>query len=171
MEINFDDKFYKDVLNALADPIFVKDKNHNWILLNDAFCKFMGKGREELIGKSDYDFFPKNEADVFWNKDEEVFNSEKENINEENFTDSTGKTHVIMTKKTIYRDKNNEKILVGIISDITERKLVENNLIMKNKELERTNRLMIDRELKMIELKKKYKELENKKSEINENSK
>lgn len=149
-----------DVINSVADPIFVKDKNHNWILLNDAFCKFMGRKREELIGKSDHDFFPKSEADVFWDKDEEVLNSEKENINEENFTDSNGKTHVIVTKKNAYRNKNGEKILVGIISDITDTKNAENKLVEKNEELEKLNKLMVNREIKMAELKEKIKKYE-----------
>ncbi|MBF0122940.1 MAG: PAS domain S-box protein, partial [Candidatus Omnitrophica bacterium] len=108
------------IINSIADPIFVKDRKHTWILLNDVFCEFMGKKKEELIGKSDYDFFPKAEADVFWAKDEEVFSSGKENVNEEFFTDGEGNTRTIITKKTLYTDNGNNKILVGIIRDVTE---------------------------------------------------
>jgi hypothetical protein len=49
-------------------------------VFNDAYCRFMGFRRDQLIGKSDYDFFPKAEADVFWEKDEDVFRTREENI-------------------------------------------------------------------------------------------
>jgi PAS domain S-box-containing protein len=72
-------EFLNNIINAVADPIFVKDEQHRWIVLNDSFCKFMGYKKEELIGKSDHDFFPPEEAKVFWEKDELVFSSGEEN--------------------------------------------------------------------------------------------
>jgi PAS domain S-box-containing protein len=121
--------YLKEILNSLADPIFVKDRKHRWVFLNDALCKFMGRSLEELIGKSDYDFFPKKEADVFWQKDEVVFRSGRENINEESFTDAKGVTHIISTKKTLYRDLKGRKFIVGVIRDITERKAMEEAIL------------------------------------------
>ena len=126
--------FLEKVINTIADPIFVKDRKHNWILLNDAFCKFMGHKREELLGKSDYEFFPKSQADVFWEKDEFVFKNKKENINEEKLTDSKGVIHTIITKKNIYINPSGEEFLVGIIRDISGEREAEEK-IKKNEEL------------------------------------
>ena len=89
---------YRYILEALPDPVFVKDEQHRWTMVNDAYCRFMGYSREQIIGKSDVDFFPRDEAEVFWAKDDEVFASGKENVNEENFTDSSGTQHAISTK-------------------------------------------------------------------------
>ncbi len=122
------DEILYDIFNAISDPVFVKNSKHHWILLNDAFCRFKGHSREELIGKSDFDFFPKKEAEVFWAKDEEVLKSGKNNINEECFTDAKGQTHTIITKKNVYKNDQGDKILVGIIHDITEEKRVSNRL-------------------------------------------
>jgi two-component system cell cycle sensor histidine kinase/response regulator CckA len=69
------ERYLDNIINAIADLIFVKNREHKWVLLNDAFCQFIGHKREELLGKSDHDFFPKEEADVFWTKDEVVFTS------------------------------------------------------------------------------------------------
>jgi two-component system, sensor histidine kinase and response regulator len=113
------------IINSIADPVFVKDKEHRWVLLNDAYCRFMGYEREQLLGKSDADFFPTEEAGVFYQNDDLVFESGVEKDNEEEFTDAQGVKHVIITKKTIYLDKSGKKFIVGTIRDITDRKMAE----------------------------------------------
>ncbi|MBD6619917.1 PAS domain S-box protein [Komarekiella sp. 'clone 1'] len=117
--------FLLQIIDCLEDPIFVKDHQHRWVLLNDAFCKFLGHNREELIGKSDYDFFPKAEADVFWEKDELVFTTGITNENEESFTDTQGQTRFISTRKCLFEGDAGSKFLVGTIRDITQYKQVE----------------------------------------------
>ena len=116
---NFFVAFLLQIINGISDPIFVKDRQHRWVLLNDAFCDFMGHSREELLGKSDYDFFPKQEADVFWDTDELVFTTGITNENDEDFTDVFGVTHVISTNKSLFEDETGKKFLVGTIRDIT----------------------------------------------------
>ena len=41
------------------------------------------------------------------------------NENEEQFTDSSGCTHVIITRKTLHTDEHGRRFLVGVITDIT----------------------------------------------------
>ncbi len=112
--------FLDKIIDTIADPIFVKDRQHNWILLNTALCELIGTSRQDLIGKSDYDFFPKAEADVFWEKDELVFVTGQENTNEEKITGADGTIHTIVTKKTLYRGGDGVDFLVGVIRDITD---------------------------------------------------
>ncbi|PSB36446.1 histidine kinase [filamentous cyanobacterium Phorm 46] len=121
-ELEASKKFLNCTINAVADPIFVKDEQHRWILLNDACCKLLGKHREELLGMSDYEFFPKEEADFFWEKDEQVFRTGEESETEEFFTDAGGAKHVLFTKKTVFENTDGSKVLVGIIRDITQDK-------------------------------------------------
>ena len=122
-------KNYLDkIINSVADPIFVKNRDHKWVMINDAFCNFLGFPRERLIEQSDYDFFPKSEAIVFWEKDEQVFTSGEENINEETITAAGGEIRTIVTKKTLYRDEKDNLFIVGIIRDITEQKMIEAQL-------------------------------------------
>lgn len=114
--------FLKHALNAIADPIFVKDDEHRWILVNDALCQLVGKPREELIDKSDYDVFPKAEADVFWEQDDLVFTTGREHENEETLTDVDGNHHIISTKKSIFENADGSQILVGTIREVTNYK-------------------------------------------------
>jgi PAS domain S-box-containing protein len=120
-------EFSSGVIDAISDPIFVKDREHRWLMLNDAFCDLIGHSRDELLGKSDYEFFPKEQADEFWAGDERVFASGKTDMNEEAITDAGGKTHYIQTKKALLR-RNGEEYLIGGMRDITGRRKMEDEL-------------------------------------------
>ena len=115
---NFSPTFLHQMINGISDPIFVKDRQHRWVLLNDTYCHFVGHSREELIGKSDYDFFPQAEADVFRQQDELVFTTNITNESQDLFTDAQGITHLISTKKSCFEDETGNKFLVGSIRDI-----------------------------------------------------
>jgi PAS domain S-box-containing protein len=65
-------EFLAKIVDSIRDPIFVKYRQHRLILVNDAECLLAGRKREEILGKTDYDFFPKEQVDVFWEKDEAV---------------------------------------------------------------------------------------------------
>ena len=56
--------------------VFVKDAHDlKFVRINRAGEGSSGVHEEELLGKSDYDFFPKNEADFFTAKDRAVLTS------------------------------------------------------------------------------------------------
>jgi hypothetical protein len=128
--------FLVHIINSISDPIFIKDREHRWVLLNDAFCQLMGRDRQELLGKSDVDFFPPAEAEEFWAKDELVFTTEVPNENEECFTDVQDVIHYISTKKTVFADHQGQKFLSGIIRDITGRKRMEDQLRARDRILD-----------------------------------
>lgn len=113
--------FLLQIINSISNPIFVKDNQHVWVFVNDAFCDFSGHSREDLLGKSDYDFFSKQQADVFWQIDELIFTTGIANENEGYFTDAFGLTHIISTKKSLFEDRISNKFLVGTIQDITQK--------------------------------------------------
>jgi PAS domain S-box-containing protein len=135
-ELRSSRNFLDNVIDSVSDPIFVKDRQHRWTLLNDAFCTFIGVPREVLIGKSDYDFFPREQADVFWEMDEFVFDSQERNLNEEIFTSASGEEYFIQTKKTPFVSGDGHQMLVGVIRDITARKQSEARIRKLNAELE-----------------------------------
>ena len=70
----------EEFLNTVVDnlPIAVLAKSAQdgqFILWNKASEALFGFTREQVIGKTDYDFFPKEQADYFWEKDSESFAS------------------------------------------------------------------------------------------------
>jgi PAS domain S-box-containing protein len=52
-----------------------------------------------------------------------------------------------------------QKFVLGIARDITERKKLEEDLKNRTDELEKTNKFMVDRELKMVEMKTELNQL------------
>lgn len=138
-ELKRSKEFLHQVINTIPDPIFVKNAKHQWIVLNEAYCQLIGHAKNTLIEKSDYDFFPKHEADIFHEQDELVFRTQQPQEHEEEFTDASGKTHLIATKRSLHKDAAGNFFLVGVIRDITERKLMEEELKRAAAELFRSN--------------------------------
>ena len=127
------------IINAVGSPLFVKDINHKFCLVNDALCSLLNLSVEEIIGTTGYEHFPEDQMTVFIAKDQEVFTTGKENINEQFLTDGHGKIRTIVTRKTLYTDSAGNKFLVGVINDITDRKQAEERILQFNAELKNSN--------------------------------
>lgn len=108
--------------------IFVKDaKTLQYVRFNRAGESLLGYRRQELIGKSDYDFFPKEEADFFTRKDREVVDhAQMLDIPEEVIQTKAKGPRILHTKKIPITGHNGTtQYLLGISEDITERKRAE----------------------------------------------
>ncbi|MEG5162354.1 CHASE2 domain-containing protein [Microcoleus sp. AT3-A2] len=134
-ELKRSKEFLQSLIDTIPDPIFVKDRNHRCIVLNQAYCRFIGYPLEILTCRTDYDLFPQAEAEIFWQQNELVFQTHQPRENEEYFTDAHGITHLIATKRSLHQDAAGNLFLVGAIRDITERQLRANALEQKNAEL------------------------------------
>ena len=109
---------------ASAAAMFVKDREHRCVMLNEEGCRLIGHARRFLIGKTDHDFLPKKQADKIWEKEEEIFTSGVEQYDEESVVDLKGATRTYATTKTRFTDRTGGIWLIGVIDDITEHKRV-----------------------------------------------
>lgn len=132
-------QFMRDVLDAIPNPVFVKDHEHRFLVLNDAVCNFIGRERGELLGKSDFDFFPEEEARWFVAKDSEVLASGLPNEVEESLTNAAGERRWIVTRKKAGVGPDGKPILIGSFTDLTERRLMEEQLRRRDEVLEAVN--------------------------------
>jgi PAS domain S-box-containing protein len=130
--------FLSAVIEHVAHPIFVKNREFRFVLVNRAFCEMAGYAREDMIGKTDYDFFPKAESDFFRAKDVEMFSTAGAvAIEEEPITDADGVLHILATtKEPLLNEAGEVSHLVGIIHDITTIKKAETALRRHQEELE-----------------------------------
>ncbi len=123
LQVQYD--LLKNILDHVADPIFVKDRDHRIIYGNQALSEMMGIPASEYVGKNDYELFPKEQVEVFWERDNQVFETGEVDENEEYLTDSQGKRHILSTKKTRCTIAGHEPVIVGITRDVTAFKEVE----------------------------------------------
>ncbi|MEA5596789.1 PAS domain S-box protein [Rivularia sp. UHCC 0363] len=112
--------FLFQVINGTSDPIFVKDRQHCWVLVNDAYCNFIGRSREEIIGKSDFDLFEKEEAGESWEKDEFIFTTSNQNEADECITDASGERRFVSIKKCVFQDEEDNKFIIVTIRELTQ---------------------------------------------------
>lgn len=129
--------FMEKIFNTVPDPIFLKDEQHRWLYGNDAFCAALGKSRSEFYGKCDTDFFPPAISEAFFESDRETFSRMVEIEIEERLPSTNvvtesgmiiGDERTILTKKAAFIARDGKKTLVGIIRDITDRKMMEKQL-------------------------------------------
>jgi PAS domain S-box-containing protein len=113
--------FLDSVINAIADPVFVKDENRRVVLVNGALCAITGRARGALLGQDGDDMFPEEQVAVFREMDAKVLETGEENVNEESLSNlSTREVRTIVTRKTRYIDPTGKRFLVGVIRDVTD---------------------------------------------------
>lgn len=120
-DLEYTKSFLENLMNALPEPLFVKDRQYRWIFANAEFEKIVGVKKEKFYGKTDYNFFSKERANGYRRHDELVFKTGLPKENEEKVTDFFGETREILTKKSLFKLNQEEQPLVGVIRDITEK--------------------------------------------------
>ena len=106
------------ILDAMSDPIFVKDSARRWIYVNKAMCNFLNKTEAELLGKDESAFMPHEICQTYWKEDDWVLETGRECHKEEDVhCDHTPATR-ILTKKTRLEFEG-EFFIFGIIRDVT----------------------------------------------------
>lgn len=126
--INHKDLIYKYellsyLMDHIPDVIYFKDRKGRLIMVNQAHAKGLGLKPEEVVGKTDFDFFSKKRARMMTKDDTYVMTTGKPIINKvERATRPDGvDNYVSTTKIPRYNEKGKIIGLVGITRDITQR--------------------------------------------------
>jgi len=156
---------YHALLEFSTDQIFMLDKDFRYLSVSNSLAGPLGKKPEEIVGKSIADIYGQTaQTAQFMDNITNVISSKKNKIIEEQYIISDNmaneKTTYISTQLNPISDESGAVIAVlGILRDITDRKMADEALQSKVKEMEKFNKLAVDRELKMVELKREIKEL------------
>ena len=123
-ELEVMNKKLQTLVDCLRNFIFMKDKNLRYVLVNDAFARFVNLPKEEIIGKRDEDVLPPELAEICRKTDMEILKS-KSFRRFEVSVKYQGKTLFFEGYKVPVVKGNEVTSIVGVIRDVTERKLVE----------------------------------------------
>ena len=116
--------FLDAVVESVPAMLVVKNgRDGRFVLINRAGEELLGVPREALIGRNDADFFPADQAASFAEMDRKVLDSNRVwVIDEEPLTTPHNGERWLQTKKIAIPGENDEKLLLIISEDITERK-------------------------------------------------
>jgi PAS domain S-box-containing protein len=137
---------YRILLENLPQKIFHKDKNSVYVSCNNNYSRDLKIQADEIIGKTDYDFYNKDLAEKYRADDKRIMESGKTEYIEEKYIQN-GQEVVVQTVKTPLKDEKGNTIgILGIFWDITERRQIEEAL----KESEERYRMIIEYSNDMI---------------------
>ena len=128
----------RTLVRYIPDILWVKDEQGRYLICNEVFEKVFGHKEEDVLGRTDYDFFTKEVADFFGKHDRIAIDAGKPSTNEELIKYAEdGHEDLFETIKTPMFDKNNSLIgVLGIARDISGRKKVEEELRISEEKLE-----------------------------------
>lgn len=125
------------VSDNTPDAIFVKDRNGRMIFANPAKLRLLGKEREQVIGlRSDELYLEKKDATRVMEEDQSVISEGKPKTFETTTRYAHGIRTMHSTKAPWVDAKGHIMGLVGISTDITERKRMEDALKAHETQLE-----------------------------------
>jgi PAS domain S-box-containing protein len=153
----------KALINAPIDAAYLLDKDGRILITNEAGAKRLQKSIDELVGSICYDFFPAELARSRKKQIDRVFDSGKQLF----FEDERGGRALYNSVYPVFGEKGKVVKVALYVADITERKKADEDLRQSKEEiearakkLEKMNRLMVGRELKMAELKRQINDLQ-----------
>jgi PAS domain S-box-containing protein len=115
----------QSIIDNTTNPIFIKEINGEYLLINKQYESLFHLSNQEIIGKTDHDFLPKNVADAYRNSDLEVVKVLRELKTEETIEQPDGLHTYIAVKFPLYDSAGRIYAIGGISTDITERKKME----------------------------------------------
>lgn len=146
-------KLLSTISDSSSDAIYAKDVQGRYLLFSRECARVFGKTAEQALGHDDSELFPPPQVAMIRVNDRRVLAEQRINTYEEALATADGERVYLATKGPL-RDADGQVIgLFGISRDISERTNAEMELRRNIEQLERFNRVAVDRELDMIRLK------------------
>ncbi|MEO6602079.1 MAG: ATP-binding protein [Polyangiaceae bacterium] len=137
-ELSDPNAFLDAIFENIPHMIFVKDAERlAFMRFNRAGEELLGLPRSELLGKTDQDFWPADQVEHFIRKDRETLAGGKlVEIDEEPIQTARGLRWLRTKKIPLHDSAGVPRFLLGISEDISEQKLVYEELLSTRRELE-----------------------------------
>ncbi len=121
--------FYQALVESLPQNILRKDTKGRFVFANQKFCASLGRPLNEVLGKTDSDFFPAQLAEKYHRDDLRVMSTRQPvDTIEANQTPQGDRIYVHVIKTPLYDASGNVVGIQGIFWDVTERKKTEEAL-------------------------------------------
>jgi sigma-B regulation protein RsbU (phosphoserine phosphatase) len=152
MNLRNSESLYHSLVETMPQNVFRKDLQGRFTFANQQYCKHYKCRLEDILGKTDFDFFPKELAEQYQKGDRRVLETgQTYEIIEEHQPLGQEKTIVQVVKTPLYSADGTIIGLQGIFWDITAQKLAEEQIRRANTELARSREELRTKNLLMEE--------------------
>ena len=129
-------KLLRAALRQAPDYLYVKDRDSRFVAVNNAVAQINGAAKpDELKGLSDFDLLPLERAEKIFAGEQELMRTEIPILNLEELLETEDGPRWYLTSKSPVQNIDGEVLgLAGTTRDITERKLLEQQLADSRKE-------------------------------------
>lgn len=115
------ESLYHSLVDRLPINVTRKDRQGKITFVNQPFCDLVGKTREFLIGKTDYDLFPRELADKYQEDDRKVFATAKSFHAVEQNRSEGGNRFFEVWKVPVHNTEGDVVESQAVFWDVTER--------------------------------------------------
>jgi PAS domain S-box-containing protein len=112
-------RFLTELVDALPNPIFVKDSRHRWVLVNQAFCALVGKPRELLLGNDDRLLYDTDTVSARFAEDDRVLASSAALSIEQHTPVADGSPRWLLKSKSRIGLADGSFGVAGLLTDVT----------------------------------------------------
>ncbi len=152
-DLRLNEEKYRTIFESFQDVYYQTDAAGIITIVSPSIEKYNGLKPEQIVGKLATDFYlnpTEREAMLVKLKQDHVLNDYEITLK------GIGNNPIptSLSAKMMFSPSQEFIGVEGVLRDISDRKQTQTKLVEKTEELERMNKLMTDRELKMIELKK-----------------
>jgi len=114
------------IINTIAYPVYVLDRDHRFTVVNDSMCRFFGRTRDVILRRTPGDFISEKDSAFLWDKTEDVFSRHATREDEVTITRFDGQVREIIITSAFYMEEiSGQAFMVGVFQDITEKKKMQ----------------------------------------------
>lgn len=113
---------YRDLVERLPFAVYIKDRDSRFVHINPAHASAFGREAEQIVGRTDVDFYPEREAELYRSADRRVIDEGVEISGlTENHSGFNGTVVQHRTWKFPVRNSDGDVVgLMGFAHDVTE---------------------------------------------------
>ena len=130
------------LINQIPNPVFIKNLRGKFFACNDAFCKFVGYDRSDILGRPTSILTTNRKAHIYDEIDRLVIETRKERQNESKIILKDQSIVTVLVNRSPLTDSDNKvQGIMGVVTDISQQKKREKQLKEKKQKASESDKL------------------------------